>query len=303
MQLAFCGLGLMGAAMARRLLQAGHGLTVWNRSPAKAAVLERLGARVAATPAEAAEGADGVLICLYDAASVEAVVFGPGGLAQARGLCWLVDHTTIPPEAARSMASRLKAEHGADWLDAPVSGGVGGVEAGTLAVMVGGEATHLDAARQAMAAYAANITAMGPSGAGQAAKLCNQTIVATTVLAIAEAVAFAQRNGIEAGRLPQALAGGWADSRPLQVFVPRMLQPQASIVGAMSTMTKDVEAVMAAAAASGTPMPLMAQVQQALRQAEAMGLAAAELSAVICLLLPHLREGFERQAATHGPTP
>lgn len=297
MQLAFCGLGLMGAAMARRLLQAGHGLTVWNRSPAKAVALTALGARVAATPAQAAEGADGVLMCLYDAASVEAVVFGPEGLAQAHGLKWVVDHTTIPPEAARSMAARLKAACGADWLDAPVSGGVGGVEAGTLAVMVGGEATHLDEARHAMAAYAANITAMGPSGAGQAAKLCNQTIVATTVLAIAEAVALAQRNGIEASRLTQALAGGWADSRPLQVFVPRMLQPQPHIVGALSTMTKDVDAVMAAATASGTPMPLMAQVQQALRQAEALGLGAAELSAVVSLLLPHLREGFARQAA------
>lgn len=297
MQLAFCGLGLMGAAMARRLLQAGHQLTVWNRSAAKAAALAALGARVAATPAQAAEGADGVLMCLYDEASVEAVVFGAEGLAQARGLKWVVDHTTIPPEAARSMAARLKAACGADWLDAPVSGGVGGVEAGTLAVMVGGEATHLDEARHAMAAYAANITAMGPSGAGQAAKLCNQTIVATTVLAIAEAVALAQRNGIEASRLTQALAGGWADSRPLQVFVPRMLQPQPHIIGALSTMTKDVDAVMATATASGTPMPLMAQVQQALRQAEALGLGAAELSAVVSLLLPHLRESFQRQAA------
>lgn len=297
MKLAFCGLGLMGAPMVRRLLAAGHEVRVWNRTAAKAAPLLALGAQPAATPAQAAAGADGVLMCLFDAAAAEAVVFGPEGVAAAPGLRWLADHSTIDPDATRALAARLARERDAHWLDAPVSGGVAGAEAGTLAIMVGGETRHLDEARAALRAYAGNVTHMGPPGAGQATKLCNQTIVATTVLAIAEAVGFARRNGIALERLPAALAGGWADSRPLQVFVPRMAQPQPEIIGALSTMLKDVDTVMAVARDRGAPMPLVAQVQQLLRLAAAAGLAEAELSAVVSLVWPEQREAFLRQAA------
>ena len=292
MKLGFCGLGLMGAPMVRRLLAAGHDVQVWNRSPAKAAHLAALGAHVVSTPAEAASGVDGVLMCLYDAAAVESVVFGPDGVAQAKGLPWLVDHASIPPDTTRLLAQRLAATNGADWLDAPVSGGVAGVEAGTLAVMLGGSATHLAAASQALRAYAGNITHMGPSGTGQATKLCNQTIVAATIAAIAEAVGFAERNGIDVHKLAAALAGGWADSKPLQVFVPRMVQPRAQSIGALSTMLKDVDTVLAAAQKSGAPMPVTASVQQMLRIATAMGLGQAELSAVVSVVLPERRDAF-----------
>ena len=300
MKLAFCGLGLMGAPMARRLLAAGHEVRVWNRSAAKAGPLVTLGAQAAATPADAARGADGVLVCLYDAAAVEAVVFGLDGVAAAGGVRWLVDHSTSHPEATRLLAQRLAREVGAAWYDAPVSGGVAGAEAGTLAVMVGGEERHFDQVRQIIGAYAANITLMGPAGTGQATKLCNQTIVATTVLAIAEALGFARRNGIDIGRLPAALAGGWADSRPLQVFVPRMAHAQPQIIGALATMLKDVDTVMAIAGTCGAPMPLMANVQQLLRQAEALGLGPAELSAVVSLVWPEQRAAFLQQAAGGG---
>ena len=292
MKLGFCGLGLMGAPMVRRLLAAGHEVQVWNRSPAKAAQLAVLGARIASTPAEAAAGADGVLMCLYDAAAVEAVVFGPDGVAQAKELAWLVDHSSIPPDTTRLLAQRLAAANGAHWLDAPVSGGVAGVEAGLLAIMLGGNATHLAAACQAMQAYAGNVTHMGPSGTGQATKLCNQTIVATTIAAIAEAVGFAERNGIDVHKLAAALTGGWADSKPFQVLLPRMVTPQPESIGALSTMLKDVDTVLAAAQKSGAPMPVTASVQQMLRIASAMGLGQAELSAIISVVLPERRDAF-----------
>ncbi len=296
MKIGFCGLGLMGAPMVRRLLAAGHEVKVWNRSPAKAAALASLGARVACTPAQAASDVDGVLMCLFDAAAVESVVFGSDGVAQGRGLRWLADHSSIPPHATRALARRLAAGCGAAWIDAPVSGGVAGVEAGTLAVMAGGPETHFGEATAVMRAYAGNVTHMGPSGAGQATKLCNQTIVAATVVAIAEALGFAQRNGIDVDKLASALAGGWADSKPLQVFVPRMIRAQAHSIGALSTMLKDVDTVLATAQSSGAPMPLTAAVQQTLRIAQAMGLADAELSAVISVVSPERREAFLQQA-------
>ncbi len=295
MKIGFCGLGLMGAPMVKRLLAAGHEVQVWNRSAAKAAPLASLGARIAATPAQAASDVDGVLMCLFDAAAVESVVFGTGGIAQGSGLKWLADHSSIPPDVTRALAQRLADRRGADWIDAPVSGGVAGAEAGTLAIMAGGAPTHFEAAAAVMRAYAGNVTRMGPCGAGQATKLCNQAIVAATVVAIAEAVGFAERNGIDVDKLAAALAGGWADSKPLQVFVPRMVRAQPQSIGALSTMLKDVDTVIATARDAGAPMPLTATVQQMLRIASAMGLAEAELSAVIGVLLPQRRESFLRQ--------
>jgi 2-hydroxy-3-oxopropionate reductase len=286
----------MGAPMVRRLLAAGHQVRVWNRSAAKAAPLAALGATVVATPREAATGVEGVLMCLFDAKAVEAVVFGPDGVAEAPGLAWLVDHSSIVPGATRELATRLQQASGAAWIDAPVSGGIPGVEAGTLAIMAGGSAAHLARAEPALRAYAGNVTHMGPSGAGQATKLCNQTIVATTVVAIAEALGFAERNGIDAHKLAGALAGGWADSKPLQVFAPRMIEAQAQSIGALSTMLKDVDTVLATAQQSGAPMPVTAGVQQMLRLAAAMGLAEAELSAIVSVVLPERLPSFLRQA-------
>lgn len=292
MKLAFCGLGLMGEPMVKRLLAAGHTVNVWNRTPAKAQALLELGARWFDTPAKAASDVDGVFMCLLNTQAVEQVVFGPEGIAHARSLRWLVDHSSVPPEQTRAWSQRLLEACRTDWLDAPVSGGVAGVQAGTLAVMVGGPVNALVSASQAMQAYASNITHMGDSGAGQATKLCNQTIVASTVAAIAEAVGLAHRNGIDLKQLAKALQGGWADSKPLQVFVPRMVTPSQPSIGALSTMLKDVDTVMQVAQSSGAPMPVMATVQQQLRAAQAAGLGEAELSALICLVWPEQRQNF-----------
>ena len=296
MKLGFCGLGLMGAPMVERLLAAGHEVQVWNRSVEKTRPLAKLGAKVMDTPAQAATGVDGVLMCQFDSAAVEPVVFGPQGIAKAPGLKWLVDHSSILPEATRQLADRLHAACGAQWIDAPVSGGVAGAAAGTLAIMAGGSSGSLAEAGNAMRAYAANITHMGPTGSGQATKLCNQTIVATTVTAIAEALGFAQNNGIDTSRLADALAGGWADSKLLQVFLPRMREVQAQSIGALSTMLKDVDNVLAVAKTSNTPMPVAASVQQTMRLASAQGLAEAELSAIVSVILPEKLAQFRRQA-------
>lgn len=292
MKLALCGLGLMGTPLAKRLLAAGHELRVWNRSPEKAQALVAAGAVACATPAEAAQGVDGVLLCLLDAQAVDQVVFGAAGLTETAGWSWLMDHSSMDPDKTRQLAQRLLGSHGALWLDAPVSGGVAGAEAGQLAVMVGGDAALLAQLESTIKAYAANVTWMGPVGTGQTAKLCNQVIVSACVAAVAEALSLARQAGVHADRLPTAFAGGWADSAPLRVLAPRMLQAPDNILGTVATMLKDVDTAMAQAQTRAVPMPVTANVQQILRQAVAMGLAEADLSAVVCVSHPASQAAF-----------
>lgn len=286
-ELGFCGPGLMGAPMIRHLLRAGHAVSVWNRTAAKAEALVADGARVAATPRELARRAEVVLLCVADGAAVEQTVFGDDGLLatpdDARRVRLIVDHSSIPPGLTRELAERAAAL-GVGWVDAPVSGGVGGAQAGTLAVMAGGAAQDVATVEPVLAAYAARVTHMGGPGAGQTTKLCNQAIVTATVAAIAEAVSLARRSGIDAARLPDALAGGWADSTLLRTFVPRMTQDGLAPIGALKTFQKDVDTVADAARETGTPMPVAGTVQQLLRLAEAMGLAQADFSGFVDIL-------------------
>ncbi|KVR28344.1 2-hydroxy-3-oxopropionate reductase [Burkholderia ubonensis] len=289
MEVGFCGPGLMGAPMIRHLLAAGHRVGVWNRTRAKSEALAADGARVVDTPRALAEQVETVLMCVLDARAVGDVVFGPDGLlsgdAAARRVRRIVDHSSIPPGVTRDYAKRA-ADLGVGWVDAPVSGGVPGAQAGTLAVMAGGRAEDLDAVRPLIDAYAARITHMGDAGAGQTAKLCNQAIVTATVTAIAEAVGLAQASGIDAARLAQALAGGWADSVLLQTFVPRMTSSGHSPIGALGTFQKDVDTIADAARDTGAVMPVSATVQQVLRLGAAMGLADADFAAFIDIVRP-----------------
>jgi 3-hydroxyisobutyrate dehydrogenase len=267
MKLAFLGLGLMGAPMAARLLAAGHDLTVWNRSAAKAETLREAGARVAAAPAEAAAEAGIVFLNLMDAAATEAVCLGPGGIAEApAGDRILVDHSSIPPDRTREIAARLASANGTRWVDAPVSGGTRGAAEGTLAVMAGGEAEDVERIRPYVMAMARVLTHMGPLGAGQTAKLCNQVISGSLMAVIAEAVRLAQNAGIDAARLPEAFAGGFADSLPLRLFVPRMAagvhEPP---IGSAASMVKDLETVLRLAGQTGTPVPMSGLALQLLR--------------------------------------
>jgi 2-hydroxy-3-oxopropionate reductase len=292
-EIGFCGPGLMGAPMIRHLLRAGHPVYVWNRTRAKAEALQTDGAKVVDTPHELADRAEAVLLCVADAAAVEEVVFGENGVLGTGGAAgrirWIVDHSSIPPSATRRLAERAAAA-GVGWVDAPVSGGVGGATAGTLAIMAGGDAAHVKAVTPVVGAYASRVTHMGAAGAGQTTKLCNQAIVTSTVAAIAEAVTLAERSGIDAARLAEALKGGWADSVLLQTFVPRMTHTGLPPLGALKTLQKDVETVAATAAETGTPMPVSGTVLQVLRLAAAMGLAGADFAAFVDVLQPERRQ-------------
>jgi 3-hydroxyisobutyrate dehydrogenase len=269
-KLGYLGLGMMGFPMTRRLLNAGHDVTVWNRSSGKAAALAEAGAKAASSPHEVAAAANIIFMCLTDAAAVEAVVFGPDGLAMAPGVGKLVvDFSSIHPDAARSIAARLKAKNGMGWTDAPVSGGTMGAEQGTLAVMAGGDAADIERVRPYVLAMARRLTHMGPIGAGQTTKLCNQVIVGCAMAVLAEATRLAVNAGIDAKRLPEALAGGFADSIPLQLFVPRMVQGiHAPPLGHIATMLKDLDTVIDVARDTSSPVPMSALAAQLFRLAK-----------------------------------
>ncbi|WP_206952119.1 NAD(P)-dependent oxidoreductase [Trinickia acidisoli] len=292
MEIGFCGPGLMGAPMIKHLLRAGHTVWVWNRTRAKAQPLAADGARIVDAPRDLVAHAQAVFLCVSDTHAVEEVVFGLGGLlgedtadAGAGRMRWIVDHSSIAPAATRDYAQRA-ARHGIGWVDAPVSGGVPGAQAGTLAVMAGGNAADVTAVEPLIGAYAARVTRMGDVGAGQMTKLCNQAIVCATVAGIAEAVGLAQAAGIDAARLPEALAGGWADSVLLRTFVPRMTESGHAPIGSLRTFQKDIDTVAEAARATGAVMPVVGAVQQVLRLGAAMGLGEADLAAFIDIVRP-----------------
>ena len=269
-KLGYLGLGMMGFPMTRRLVDAGYDVTVWNRSSGKAAALVQAGAKLAGNPQDVAATANIIFMCLTDAAAVEEVVFGPDGLATAAGAGKLiVDFSSIHPDAARSIAARLKSTNGMGWIDAPVSGGTMGAEQGTLAVMAGGDASDIERVRPYVLSMARRLTHMGPTGAGQTSKLCNQVIVGCAMAVLAEATRLAVNAGIDAKRLPEALAGGFADSIPLQLFVPRMVQGiHSPPLGHIATMLKDLDTVVDVARGTSSPVPMSALAAQLFRLAK-----------------------------------
>jgi 3-hydroxyisobutyrate dehydrogenase len=270
-KLGYLGLGMMGFPMTRRLVNAAHDVTIWNRSPAKAAALVEAGAKLAGRPSDVADAASIIFMCLTDAGAVEEVVFGPNGLATTAGSGKLVvDFSSIHPDAARAIAGRLRTTNGMGWIDAPVSGGSMGAEEGTLAVMAGGEAADIGRVRPYVLTMARRLTHMGPTGAGQTAKLCNQVIVGCAMAVLAEATRLAVNAGIDAGRLPEALAGGFADSIPLQLFVPRMVQGiHSPPLGHIATMLKDLDTVVDVARDTSSPVPMASLAAQLFRLAKA----------------------------------
>jgi 3-hydroxyisobutyrate dehydrogenase len=270
-KLGYLGLGMMGLPVTQRLINAGHDVTIWNRSSGKAAALVGAGAKLATHPRDVATAASIIFMCLTDATAVEEVVFGSDGLATAKGSGKLVvDFSSIHPDAARAIAARLKAENGMGWIDAPVSGSTVGAEQGTLAVMAGGDAADIERARPYILAMARRLTHMGPTGAGQTTKLCNQVIVGCAMVVLAEATRLPVNAGIDARRLPEALAGGFADSIPLQLFVPRMVQGiHSPPLGHIATMLKDLDTVIDVAGDTSSPMPMSALAAQLFRLAKA----------------------------------
>jgi 3-hydroxyisobutyrate dehydrogenase len=264
-KLGFIGLGAMGMPMAHHLMKAGHELHVWARKPQKIAPIVDDGAHLHHTARDLAAACDAVLLCVFDAAAVHEVVFGADGVAAgATAGTLLIDHSTAHPQKSRDMAERLTAETGMGWVDAPVSGGARGAQAGSLIVMAGGCDADAARARDITAPYAKQFTHMGQVGSGQASKVCNQIIIGATVAVWAEALNFAHTFGVDAGALPDCLKGGWADSAVAQDHARRMAKLTPDTVGA-GLMQKDMDAALDMARLTGSAMPVTAQVAELYR--------------------------------------
>jgi len=257
-KIGFIGLGLMGKPMSRNLIKAGADLVVGNRSEPARLELARDGARAAATPAEVAGSSEIVVIMVADTAAVEAVLFGPDGVVTALKPGMLViDMGTTAVMATRRFAASVN-EHGCDYVDAPVSGGTIGAESGTLTIMAGGTEQAFERARPILEVLGSHITHVGASGAGQVAKAANQVIVGLNIGAAAEALALAKAAGVDPARVRQALKGGFADSRILEVHGQRMVEGRFTPGARSTTQRKDMHQALELAAELGLDMPATA---------------------------------------------
>lgn len=269
MNVAFLGLGTMGAPMARNLLAKGHTVRVYNRTRSKAEALS--GATVCASPAEAARGAEVVVSCVTDGPDVQAIHLGPGGTVEgASAGAVVIDCSTIAAAIARQVAAALAAR-GLSFLDAPVSGGQKGAIEGTLSFFIGGEEAAIEKARPVLEAMGKRITRLGPSGAGQLGKAANQIMVALNLAAVSEALSFAARAGLPLEALHAALAGGAAQSWALEVLGKKMIGRDFAPAFAIEHQQKDLAIVLETARAQGTPLPGTALVHQLLSALEAQG--------------------------------
>ncbi|OCW58246.1 NAD(P)-dependent oxidoreductase [Hoeflea olei] len=262
--IAVLGTGLMGLPMARRLVDAGLDVMAWNRDPAKAAPLAQHGARLASTAADAVQGATHVITMLTDGDAVEQVLFGTGVAEALPTGTTVIDMSSIRPSQARAHAARL-AERGVRHLDAPVSGGTRGAEAGTLAIMAGGETEVFEAARTVFEPMGRAIR-VGPSGAGQLAKLANQAIVGIAIGAVAEATLLVSQGGGDLEAFRAALKGGFADSTILQQHGARMQARDFAPGGRVDVQIKDLDNVLLEARALGLGLPMVEAVRDRFRR-------------------------------------
>ncbi|ATE62687.1 NAD(P)-dependent oxidoreductase [Thauera sinica] len=271
MKVGFVGLGAMGAPMAGHLLAAGHDLAVWARRPESTAPLARAGAAVCDTPAALAARSDVVVSIVTASADVETLAFGAQGLAAGfRPGAIHVDMSTIAPATARALAARY-AQQGVGWVDAPVSGGAQGAIDAALAIMAGGEEASLQAVMPLLEAMGKRIVHIGPAGAGQVAKACNQMIMVSAIQACAEAMQLAAAHGLDLAAVRHALAGGSAGSRVLDVMGERMVKRDFRPGIEARLHHKDFGILMNDASRLGVPLPVAAQVWQQLNALMASG--------------------------------
>lgn len=282
MRVGFIGLGVMGSRMAGRLLEAGFNVMVYNRTPEKAAPLVERGARLAVTAAELAGEADVVCTCLSMPDDVIEVYTGEGGvLSAARPGTICLDFTTVGPNTSRFVARRAN-ERGVAYLDAPVSGGPEGAEQGTLTIMVGGDRTAWERARPLLQALGKTVEYLGESGAGSAAKVINQYLVAVHSVAAAEAMVAGVAYGLDAGKLYRLLKESYGDSRMLRRHMERFVLPrQFAPGGAVKYVHKDVRLANELMDEIGLGRRLGMQAEEAFAEAVAAGLADLDMSAVI----------------------
>ncbi|MGD2140811.1 MAG: NAD(P)-dependent oxidoreductase [Burkholderiales bacterium] len=266
------GAGVLGSAIMRRLIDCGFAPMVWNRDQAKLADVLKAGASAANSPAELTRACDFVITCISDGNAVEKVVFGKDGVAEAGGADKvLVDMSTCAAAHTKAMAERLAQQSGMAWLDSPISGGAPAALEGKMAIMVGGRAEVFERAQPLWDVLAGRATLMGPNGAGQATKMINQVLVSTGLAVLAEACGFAERAGIDAAKIPQALAGGRADSRQLQEMFPKMVASDFAITGRAALMVKDLELIHDLSRHVGAPLPVTAGVTELFRKMVADG--------------------------------
>lgn len=271
MRIAVLGIGLMGFPMARRLCEAGHTVHVWNRTPEKAQLLAPYGAIVHASPALAVDGAEVTITMLDHGTVVGQVLFELGAATALAKGSLLIDMSSIKPAEARDHAARLS-ELGVDYLDAPVSGGTLGADQGTLAIMVGGKPSNFERAQPVFQVFG-RATHVGPTGSGQLAKLANQMIVGVTIGAVAEALLMCEKGGADMARVKDAITGGFADSRILQVHGQRMVDRDFAPRGKMTVQLKDMRNALSTASEIGFDAPITALFEQLYAQGVEHGLA------------------------------
>jgi 2-hydroxy-3-oxopropionate reductase len=278
----FIGLGVMGKPMAKNLIKAGHSLVVYNRSRAAISEVAAAGAKAAASPADVARQTTIVITMVPDTSDVELVLTGPDGVLSTlqRGAI-VIDMSSISPSATERLA-KLVADKGATMLDAPVSGGEIGAVNASLSIMVGGDEAAFERARPVLEAMGnkERIVLIGPSGAGQVCKICNQIAIGGALAGVSEAFALARKAGVDAGRVRQALLGGFAASRVLEVHGERMLNDNYKPGFRTRLYQKDLRLANEAAAANGVAMPGTAIVTQLVNALVASGGADLDYSAI-----------------------
>ncbi|QUD90229.1 NAD(P)-dependent oxidoreductase [Phenylobacterium montanum] len=277
MKIAVIGIGVMGSAIAHRLIEQQCDVYVHDKSQDRISALAAMGATAAASAEAAVAACDFVITSLNTADIVESVVFGDDGFVSVGSSeKLLIDMSSIDAGRTAQMAERLRRDCGMGWVDAPLSGGAPAAARGELTLMVGGDEQDVERARSVLSFLSKNITHFGAPGAGQTVKSINQVLCAASFLAVAEAVRFAEAHGVDAAMIPAALAGGRADSRILQEFMAKMAHRDYSPTGRIDNMLKDLETVQAASLARRIPMPVTSMIADLHRMLVAGGFGPAD---------------------------
>ena len=277
----FVGLGIMGGPMARNLMEAGHELVLYNRTRSKA---EELGAEVATSPREVAERSGVIFTMLPGPPEVEEVVAGEGGLLQGAGEgSLIVDTSTSSPVLAREL-DRTARERGASMLDAPVSGGDVGAIEGTLSIMVGGDERDFEQARPLFEVLGETVTHVGPTGAGQLVKACNQIVVALAIEAVSEALVLGSRGGVAPEKILEVLSGGLAANKVMEVKREKFLERDFEPGGKVEFHRKDLRIALEAGREYGVPLPATAVVCQMFEALMAKGRGGWDHSSLLALI-------------------
>ncbi len=281
----FIGLGLLGSAMARRLLARGHEVVGYDLDPTRSEALLAVGLQAAESPSAVVSKCQLTLVCVLDTAALAAVITGPNGVQTTPGISGkvLIDHSTSEIETTRALAQNLTRETGMAFVDAPVSGGPGAALDGTLSIMAGGEAETIERVRPTIECLG-RFTHMGSVGAGQATKLVNQALVLPAYCVIAEALRLAQAYGVDASKVPHALATGFAGSNLLPVLFERMIAEDFTPTGYARQILKDLEMLHSASKEQSLSMPMTSQTLSLYRMLVSQGKGELDGSAIVTLL-------------------